>query len=64
MKTFIENRPKQISADEALHNAGMTLEDCVFDSIVPACCSYGCEVEPDGTCEHGFESVLLDMGII
>jgi len=34
------------------------------DSIVPACCSEGCEVEPDGTCEHDCPSILLAAGLI
>lgn len=34
------------------------------DSIVPACCSEGCEVESDGRCEHGCPSALLAAGII
>jgi hypothetical protein len=54
----------QISSQEALDNAGMSLEECVYDSIVPACCSDGCMVEPDGSCEHGHPSVLLLMGLI
>tara|TARA_R100001244_G_C5149548_1_gene129416 strand:- start:175 stop:357 length:183 start_codon:yes stop_codon:yes gene_type:complete len=24
----------------------------------------GCRVEPDGTCEHGYESPLLRLGLI
>ncbi len=36
----------------------------LMDSIVPACCSQGCEVEPDGYCEHGHPSVLLYNGMI
>jgi hypothetical protein len=31
---------------------------------VPACCTEGCEVEPDGRCEHGCPSILLAAGII
>jgi hypothetical protein len=40
------------------------LEDAVFNSIVPACCSEGCQVEPDGHCSHGHPSVLIAMGLI
>lgn len=35
-----------------------------FESIVPACCDEGCEVEPDGTCEHGNPSILIELGIM
>jgi hypothetical protein len=38
------------------------LHDYMFDSIVPACCTHGCEVEPDGRCEHGHPSILLELG--
>ena len=55
---------QKVSVEEAMQAAGMSLMDCVFDSIVPACCSFGCEVEPDGTCEHGFPSVLVAEGLI
>ena len=34
------------------------------DSVVMACCRHGCEVEPDGRCEHGCPSPLLALGII
>lgn len=39
-------------------------EGWVLDGVVPACCSEGCEVEPDGRCEHGAPSVLLVMGLV
>jgi hypothetical protein len=60
-------RPKnqyRISLQEALDNAGMDFEAMMNDSVIPACCSEGCEVEPDGRCEHGCPSVLLAMGVI
>jgi len=31
---------------------------------VPACCSEGCVVEPDGTCPHGNPSILKHHGLI
>jgi len=34
-----------------------------FASVVPAMCSAGCRVEPDGSCSHGFPSILIDAGI-
>lgn len=40
------------------------LNEWSMDSVVPALCSEGCEVEPDGTCEHGCESILIRMGVI
>lgn len=36
----------------------------VDDSVVPALCTEGCEVEPDGYCPHGGKSVMLALGVI
>jgi len=54
---------KQITPTQALHNQGLTMID-MMDSVIPACCSEGCDTEPDGHCEHGFPSVLVQMGMI
>ena len=40
------------------------LEEIVSDSIAPAMCTEGCEVEPDGRCEHDCPSILLALGLI
>lgn len=55
---------KGITVEQALENDGVELMEVAFSSVVPACCSEGCQVEPDGHCEHGFESVLLKEGLI
>lgn len=60
---------RKLSAQETaeLHGFEDTIDllnATVFDSIVPACCEEGCEVEPDGHCEHGHPSILLEMGMI
>lgn len=34
------------------------------DSVVPALCREGCQVEPDGRCEHNCPSPLLALGVI
>ena len=40
------------------------IEDMVFD-VIWCRCTDGCEpIEPDGTCEHGYPSWLLQLGII
>lgn len=55
----------RISVQAALDNAGVDMADLSEDpACVPACCSEGCEVEPDGVCVHGFKSVLLVLGVI
>jgi hypothetical protein len=65
-----ENIPTtRISADRAVKEAGYDdvhqylLADGL-DSVILACCNEGCEVEPDGRCEHGNPSVLLALGLI
>jgi hypothetical protein len=40
------------------------LNDWSADSVVPALCHEGCEVEPDGECEHGNPSILIRLGVI
>lgn len=40
------------------------LGDLTCDSIAPALCRDGCEVEPDGRCSHGCPSLLLAAGIV
>lgn len=54
---------KKITPTKALENSGYEMED-LMDSVIPACCSDGCMTEPDGHCEHGHPSVLLEMGMI
>ena len=61
--------PHKISVETALSNAGYTVDDFIggpagMDSVVPACCDEGCEVEPDGRCEHGCPSVLIALGVM
>jgi hypothetical protein len=38
--------------------------DWLADSIAPALCGEGCDVEPDGRCPHGNPSILLAMGVV
>ncbi len=40
------------------------LQELTIDDVAPAMCDEGCEVEPDGHCEHGCPSILLALGII
>ena len=56
---------RHIKPEEALENAGFgDVEELMDDpASVPACCSEGCMVEPDGVCPHGFKSVLIEMGL-
>lgn len=60
---------KPLSLREVAKRNGHTsiedfLEVAASDSVVPSLCPLGCQTEPDGKCEHGFESVLLAYGII
>ena len=36
----------------------------ISESVYPALCRDGCEVEPDGYCRHGAPSVLVALGFI
>ena len=40
------------------------IESVCYDSIIPACCKAGCEIEPDGVCEHGCPSPLRALNLI
>ena len=61
--------PHRVSVAKTLEGEGYTLDEFISspaasDSVVPACCDEGCQVEPDGRCEHGCPSVLLALGVI
>lgn len=60
--------PYRISVTDFCEQNGINLEealaDFVCDSVAPAMCREGCEVEPDGRCEHGCPSILLALGMI
>lgn len=55
----------RITVKEALEYHGYDdIFELQFASVIPACCSEGCEVEPDGICQHGNPSVLITLGMI
>lgn len=54
----------QWMADEGHEDVLSVMEAHGMDSIVPALCDEGCEVEPDGRCPHDCPSVLLVLGMI
>jgi len=61
--------PYRIKVSEVAKNEGFEsteelLEEFGHDSVVPACCKEGCQVEPDGKCEHNCPSILLALGVI
>ncbi len=55
---------KQYMKEQGIDDLNEYLEELVSDSISPAMCTSGCEVEPDGVCEHGHPSILLALGMI
>lgn len=59
IKTYRKN--EDLKAEEAWVEF---VNHLVMDSVCPALCSEYCEVEPDGTCEHGCPSILLALGLI
>jgi hypothetical protein len=70
MKTF--KNPHRISVATLRQQEGLAdeaawiafLEQISSDCVSPALCDEGCEVEPDGRCEHGCPAVLVAMGLI
>ncbi len=54
----------EVAENEDLDSVDELLEQFGHDSVMPACCKEGCQVEPDGRCEHGCPSILLAMSII
>ena len=70
METIInKTNPYRISLDKLAnqyeYDDSFTFlnEEC-DDSVVPALCSEGCMVEPDGKCSHGCPSPLIALGLI
>lgn len=55
---------KTVAADNGFDDVNELLEAFGSESVMPACCSEGCEVEPDGHCEHGHPSLLMALGAI
>lgn len=56
----IDSNTRLMECDEVVN----LLIEWSTDGVVPACCDEGCEVEPDGQCEHDCPSVLLKLGFI
>ena len=55
---------EEVAEQEGFNTANDILLYYGFSSVVPACCDEGCTVEPDGHCQHGHPSILLEYGII
>lgn len=55
---------KEVAIEYGFNSVFEMIQEYAFESVVPACCSDGCEVEPDGKCPHGCSSILLSYGIV
>jgi len=63
---------RKLSLDQWRKNEGVEDEDAfmellgtyVYDSVCPPLCTSCDMVEPDGHCQHGHPSVLLEAGLI
>lgn len=55
---------KQVAEELGYNSVFDLLEEYGNEFVVPACCPEGCEVEPDGRCEHGHPSILIALGVI
>jgi len=49
---------KEVAEEYGYETVEEMIEDYAFESVVPACCSESCEVEPDGHCSHGHKSKI------
>ena len=58
----------RLTVAETLDREDLTLDELYRDSLwnatAPALCEEGCRIEPDGHCEHGHPSLLLEAGVI
>ena len=74
MKTALikDKNPYRISSKTYRANEGLedpelwedSLHYWSFEGVCPALCSEGCEVEPDGHCQHACPSILVALGLI
>ena len=60
----ILRRPSDEKVDGLEEPTLEELEAMMFDGLARAKCPHGCEVEPDGRCEHGNDSWLVVLGMI
>lgn len=56
---LLSNQEKQILEKEFVEGFDVDDFETLMDSVVPTACPEGCEVEPDGSCCHGFRSINL-----
>ena len=66
---MIENYSKKLTLEEVAQEEGFDSIDELLnqygsESVVPACCEDGCQVEPDSLCPHGNPSILIVAGLI
>lgn len=54
----------KVAEAQGCENCSEMIEMYANESVVPACCSEGCDVEPDGRCPHGCPSIMLAVGVI
>ncbi len=62
----VYTKAEQREANELLQEGMLSGEsfDWIDGGATPTVCPEGCEVEPDGYCPHGYESVLVMAGLI
>jgi hypothetical protein len=68
----VPNNPHRITLQKFWNEMGVEtqdeklelLDEYFAESICPALCDEGCEVEPDGHCPHGCPSMLLIAGLV
>ncbi len=40
------------------------IAEAIKDGVAPTNCPDGCVVELDGTCQHNYKSLILELGLI
>lgn len=65
----MENTATRLKLRDVIADAGYddlmdAAEEWMSEGVVPALCSEHCQVEPDGTCPHGFPSALMAMRVM
>lgn len=54
----------KVAESEGFEDSYDLMVEFGMESVVPACCKEGCQVEPDGMCPHGCPSIMLVIGVI
>jgi hypothetical protein len=62
------NSVNHLTVEQLVERNGCSLQELIRDVLfgdqqAPALCEHGCEVEPDGSCQHWCQSVTRALGV-